>query len=84
MSDVKTTTTAEMISAAVRGDVAHKFAQVGAAGSFVFGLTLNEIGVLIGIVVGVGGLIMQWYYRRKEYRLKELYYAKHGIKADDE
>jgi hypothetical protein len=81
MSDhIKTTTAADMISAAVRGDVSHKFAQVGAAGSVIFGLSLNEWGVVIGILVAVGGLGMQWYYRRKEYKLKALYYEKHGIK----
>jgi len=75
-----TSTSAEIISAAIRGDVSHKLAQVGAASSLIFGLSINEWGVLIGILVGVGGLVMQWYYRRKEYKLKAMYYHKHGIK----
>jgi NADH:ubiquinone oxidoreductase subunit 5 (subunit L)/multisubunit Na+/H+ antiporter MnhA subunit len=79
-------TATSIVSAAVKGDVAHKVAQVGAGGALVFGLTLNEFGVVVGIVVGVLGFLVQVYYRHKEFRLKALYYAKHGVedKHDEE
>lgn len=75
-----------IIATAMKGDAAHRLAQVGATGAVVFGLTLNELGVIVGIVVAVLGFMVQVFYRRKEFRLKELYYAKHGVedKHDEE
>jgi len=44
----------------------------GGATAVVAGLTLNEIGVIIGIVVGVSGLALQaWYTIRRDRREKE-------------
>lgn len=47
--------------------------QTGAAGAIYFGLTLNEIGVIVGIAVGVIGLIGQlgltWYYKHQHLQL---------------
>lgn len=47
--------------------------QAAAAGTVYFGLTLNEIGVIVGIIVGVVGLIGQlsltWYYKHQHLRL---------------
>jgi hypothetical protein len=31
----------------------------------------NEFAVLMGVVIGVAGFVVNWYYRHKEYRLKE-------------
>ncbi len=47
--------------------------QAAAAGTVYFGLTLNEIGVIVGIIVGVVGLIGQlsltWYYKHQHLQL---------------
>lgn len=72
--------TSSLVATAVKADTAHKVTQVGASGAVIFGLALNEWGVIVGIVVAIGGLGIQWYYKRKEYRLKELYYEKHGVR----
>jgi len=31
----------------------------------------NEFAVLAGLVIGVVGLVVQWWYRHKEYKLRE-------------
>lgn len=76
----QTSTTAAIVSAAIKGDVAHKVGQTGSIGALAFGLTLNDIGVIVGIVGAVLGFGMQLYFKRKEFRLKQMYYAKHGVK----
>jgi hypothetical protein len=47
--------------------------QAAAAGTVYFGLTLNEIGVIIGMFVAVIGLIGQlgltWYYKHQHLEL---------------
>jgi hypothetical protein len=40
----------------------------GGASAFVFGLTANEFAALGGIVVGVLGLLVQWYFNRRRDR----------------
>lgn len=45
-------------------------AQYGGAGTAVlFGFTANEIGVLVGCVVGVLGLALNWYYKHAHLKL---------------
>lgn len=41
----------------------------GAATAVVSGLTLNDVGVYVGIAVGLIGLCIQWYYGRRRNRL---------------
>ena len=40
----------------------------GGASAFVFGLSANEFAALGGIVVGVLGLLVQWYFNRRRDR----------------
>jgi hypothetical protein len=58
---------------AVAVKIAATVTQTGAAGAIYFGLTLNEIGVIVGIAVGVIGLIGQlgltWYYKHQHLQL---------------
>lgn len=35
------------------------------------GLTLNDWGVIMGILFGLFTLIMNWYYKKKDYELKK-------------
>lgn len=49
----------------------------GAMGAVVGGLTLSEIGVIVGIVVGVAGLLLtQYWAARRDRRERDLYEAK--------
>lgn len=43
----------------------------GAATSVASGLSLNHIGIIIGIVVGLAGLALQWYYGRQRNRREQ-------------
>lgn len=44
----------------------------GAASMTFGGYTANDLAMFIGAVVGVVGLIVQWYYRHQEYKLKKM------------
>lgn len=44
----------------------------GAAGMSFGGYTANDLAMFVGAVVGVVGLMVQWYYRHQEYKLKKL------------
>jgi len=43
----------------------------GGASALFFGLTANELAALGGIVVGVLGLLVQWYYNRRRDRREQ-------------
>lgn len=43
----------------------------GGASALFFGLTANELAALCGIVVGVLGLLVQWYYNRRRDRREQ-------------
>ena len=43
-----------------------------ASGSTVFfGLTVNDFGVLIGILVGIATFAVNWYYKHKESKRRD-------------
>ena len=44
----------------------------GASAMTFGGYTANDIAMFVGAVVGVVGLLVQWFYRHKEYKLKKL------------
>lgn len=49
----------------------------GGASAFFFGLTANELAALVGVLVGIVGLGVQWYYnRRRDRREQELHAVK--------
>lgn len=43
----------------------------GAFVTFLTGLTLSDWGVLMGILFGLFTLLMNWYYKDREIKLKE-------------
>ena len=56
----------------------------GGAGAVVSGLTLNEAGVIVGIVVAVAGLAAQLYFGiRRDRRERELHERKMDTKSDE-
>ena len=70
---------AQIVDAAIKSTIAHKTTQGGAVTLVICGLTVSEWGVITGIILGILGYATQLYYKRREMRLKELYYAKHGV-----
>jgi MFS superfamily sulfate permease-like transporter len=52
-------------------DIATKVQYTGAGGAAFFGLTLNEVGVLVGIVIAILGFLVNWYYKHKSFLLRE-------------
>lgn len=63
----------DQTTGAVAIKAANAVTQAAAAGTVYFGLTLNELGVIIGIIVAVVGLIGQlgltWYYKHQHLEL---------------
>lgn len=45
---------------------------LGAVTTFISGLTLNDIASICGILFGLATLIMHWYYKQKEFRLRQM------------
>lgn len=45
---------------------------ITSGGWFSYGaLTLNDIAMIVGIVTGLGTFVVNWYYKRKEFKLRE-------------
>ena len=59
----------ETISAA-----ASKASYTGASIAVVSGISLNQLGVIIGMAVAIGGFLVNWYYRHKTYQLRKKEY----------
>lgn len=73
----------DQTTGAVAIKVANAVTQTAAAGTVYFGLTLNEIGVIVGMLVAVLGLIGQigltWYYKHQHLQI-----ARQKRASDDE
>jgi Bacteriophage holin family HP1 len=61
----------EAATAAGIAQAANKATMIGSSATVIFGLSLNEWGVVVGIITALAGLAVNFYYRRKEYRLME-------------
>lgn len=48
-----------------------KATYTGASTSVLGWLMSSEAGIFIGIVIGIGGFIINWYYRHKEDRRRQ-------------
>jgi hypothetical protein len=65
--------------------VAQKFTVAGGSTAVLGGLTANEIAAFTGALVAVIGLLVQWYYKRKDDRRKdELHRWRMSDVRDDE
>lgn len=58
-------------------DAGHRTAQTGAGTIIISWLTSSQGGVAVGILIGVIGLVIQWYYRRKQDQREE---AEHQLR----
>lgn len=43
----------------------------GSGGAFLFGLDSNTVGMICGVVIGVIGLVLTWYFQRKKDKREE-------------
>lgn len=50
---------------------ASKATQVGAGTSVISWFMSSEFGVIFGVVLGIGGLAINWYYKHKEDKRRE-------------
>ena len=66
MSD-PTTHTVDATMAAIGS----KATYTGAGASVVGWLMSSQAGILVGIIIGVGGFLVNWYYRHKEDKRRE-------------
>ena len=57
--------------------------KLGSGGAVVFGLTLNELGVVVGIATAVLGLIMQGYFGLKKLQYQKKTYEAMSKRARD-
>ena len=61
MSDTTTHTVDATMAA-----IGSKATYTGAGASVLGWLMSSQAGILIGIIIGVGGFLVNWYYRHKE------------------
>ena len=64
MNDIEATTAGAISATASKATYGGSVTAVG--GYF----TSNEFAVAVGILIGVIGLAVQWYYRHREYKLR--------------
>lgn len=55
----------------------------GGTSTVVFALNWNEIGVIVGMLIGFAGLALQWYYKFKESRRAEMYRQREDRRAQE-
>lgn len=56
---------------ATMATVGSKATYTGAGASILGWMMSSEFGVLIGILLGVGGFLVNWYYKHKHYLLEK-------------
>ena len=54
--------------------VAKTMAYGGGGGAFLFGLDANTIGMIGGLIIGVVGLLLTWYYQRRRDKREQAEY----------
>lgn len=52
--------------------VADRLTIAGSAGAVLGWLTSSQAGILIGILIGVAGLVINWHFKRKNDKRQEL------------
>jgi hypothetical protein len=67
----------QFITEATVASVANKVTYGAAGTAFWGGMTANEFAAYGGVLIAVIGLIVQWYYKRKESRMRS---EEHGAR----
>ncbi len=73
----KTETFAYIAKSATIGESSATVAKVTGTFTVLGSLTnLNDLGIIIGMVCGLGALLIGWYYKHQAYKMQQRYYAK--------
>ena len=56
--------------------VGSKVTYTGASTSVLAWMLSSEFGILLGIVLGLGGFIVNWYYKHKQDKREEIEHAR--------
>jgi hypothetical protein len=66
------------------GAIGNNVAKVAGIGTVAGGvMQLNDAGIFVGMACAIAGVLVGWYYKRKDYQLREKYYkAVHGLPDD--
>lgn len=65
-------------------DVSSQVTYTGAGSAVFFGIAAEFWGVIFGLIIGVAGLLVNWYYKHKAHKLLVLRYEKDGIVEEEE
>lgn len=65
----------EVAAAASVAGAASKVTYSGSAAALGGWLVSSEAGVVLGLLIAAAGLAVQWYYRHREFRLKQAEHA---------
>ncbi len=47
----------------------------GGTGAVIFGMDANTVGMIAGVVIGVLGLLLTWFYKRREDKRRQSEHA---------
>lgn len=47
-------------------------------------MQISDLSLFVGMLCAIAGVIVGWYYKRKEYKLKELYYKNNGVSLNSD
>jgi Mn2+/Fe2+ NRAMP family transporter len=64
-------------------EVSTRVQYTGATGAVLFGVALEFWGVIFGLIVGVAGFLVNWYYKHKAHKLLVKRYESLGIEEEE-
>lgn len=64
-------------------EVATKVQYTGAGTTVIFGLSLNELGVITGIIIGVLGFLTNWYYSHRAFAMKQARHEREQLEWEE-
>lgn len=65
-------------------DVSSQVTYTGAGSAVFFGITAEFWGVIFGLIIGIAGLLVNWYYKHKAHNLLVKKYELQGIVEEDD
>jgi len=58
--------------------VANKVTWFGSGGAILGGLSVQEAGVIAGVIIATLGFLVNWFYKHKAHKLKVKWYAENA------